>query len=222
MGNDSGLILYDYWRSSAAYRVRIALHLKGHSFEQRAINLVKNGGEQHGAGYREINPQGLVPALVHDDLVLTQSLAICEYLDEVFPQSPLLPPSAARRAVVRALALTVACDIHPINNLRVQQQLRSRFGAEQDALADWMNHWMSVGFTALERRLQNDFPGAVFCTGDVPGLAECFLVPQLYNAERYSCDLEPYPRIRGVAARCRELAAFAAAAPESQPDAPRS
>ena len=222
MGNEPGLVLYDYWRSSAAYRVRIALHLKGLSFEQKAVNLVKGGGEQHGTEYRKLNPQGLVPALVHGDRVLTQSLAICEYLDEMFPNRPLLPSSAADRASVRSLALMVACDIHPINNLRVLQRLRNVFGADDGSVVDWMNHWMSAGFTALERRLGADFSGTDFCAGNAPGLADCFLVPQIYNAERYSCDLDPFPRIRAVAARCRELPAFAAAAPESQPDAPGS
>ena len=220
MADKAGLILHDYWRSSAAYRVRIALHLKGLSFEQRAVNLVRDGGEQHGAAYRALNPQGLVPALVHNGRVLTQSLAICEYLDEVFPETPLLPAQARERAGVRALALLVACDIHPINNLRVQQRLRGTFGADDEAVVEWMNHWVSAGFRALEQRLERDYEGAKYCTGDSPGLADCCLVPQVYNAERYHCDLRPFPRIRSVAARCRELPAFAAAAPESQPDAP--
>jgi maleylacetoacetate isomerase len=222
MAAEPELILYDYWRSSAAYRVRIALHLKGLGFEQRAINLVRDGGEQHGADYRRLNPQGLVPALIHQGHVLTQSMAICEYLDEVFPAVPLLPTSVVNRARVRALALMVACDIHPINNLRVQQRLRQMLGAGEDAVVDWMNHWMSVGFAALEQRLQAEFPGAAYCASDSPGLADCFLVPQVYNAERYHCDLGAYPRIREITARCREHPAFVAAAPSSQPDAPRT
>jgi len=215
----ASLVLYDYWRSSAAYRVRIALRLKGLAFEQRAVHLVRDGGQQHGPEYRRVNPQGLVPALVHDGRVLTQSLAICEYLDEAFPAKPLLPGSAAGRARVRAMALLVACDIHPLNNLRVQQALRNRFGAGEDALQAWMCHWMASGFAALESLVGEEGYDGDFCCGERPGLADCFLVPQVYNAERHACDMRPFPRLRAIVAACRALPAFAAAAPEAQPDA---
>ena len=214
------LTLYGYWRSSAAYRVRIALNLKQLEYEQVPVNLVRDGGEQLQESYRGINPQGLVPVLLHGGQVLTQSMAICEYLDEEFPEIPLLPTPAMERARVRSLALLVACDIHPLNNLRVQRELRSRFGADEDALVAWMNHWMSSGFTALERRLQEEYEDTAYCAGDEPGLADCFLVPQVYNAERYNCDLGSFPRIQAVVSRCRAHAAFRAAAPEVQPDAP--
>lgn len=219
MSPEPELTLYDYWRSSAAYRVRIALHLKGLAFEQRPVHLVSGGGQHHSEAYRALNPQGLVPALVHDGRVLTQSLAICEYLDEVFPDAPLLPETPVERARVRALALVVACDIHPLNNLRVLQRLKNGFQAGEDAVVDWMNGWMKNGFDAFERLLERDAGNGRYCAGEAPGLADCFLVPQVYNAERYACDLAPYPRIRRVVARCRQLDPFAAAAPESQPDA---
>lgn len=216
MSPEPGLVLYDYWRSSAAYRVRIALRLKGLKYEQRAVNLIRDGGEQHGAAYRALNPQGLVPALVHDGRILTQSLAICEYLEEVFPETPLLPAGVEERARARALALMIACDIHPLNNLRVQQHLRRALDADDRDLEAWMNHWMSTGFAAVEAQLT----GGRFCSGETPGLADCFLVPQVYNAERYGCDLTPFPGIREISTRCRALPAFAGSAPEAQPDAP--
>ena len=219
MTPDTPLVLFDYWRSSAAYRVRIALHIKGLAFEQRPVNLVRDGGEQHGEDYRELNPQGLVPALTHGGQVLTQSMAICEYLDELFPARPLLPRDPVERARVRSLALAVACDIHPLNNLRVQLRLKQSFAADNGAVTAWMNHWMSVGFAAIEQWLDRAGNAGQFCHGDEPGLADCFLVPQVYNAERYNCDLAPFPLIREVTARCRRLPAFAAAAPEAQPDA---
>jgi maleylacetoacetate isomerase len=216
----AGLVLYDYWRSSASYRVRIALHLKGLEFEQRPVHLVRDGGEQHQAVYRGINPQGLVPALQHGDQLLTQSLAICEYLDELWPESPLLPAGAARRSQARAMALLVACDIHPLNNLRVQQFLKNRLDASDEQSLQWMNHWMSEGFTALEQLLARQRRAGHCAMGDTPGLVECFLVPQVYNAERFGCDLAPFPLIHSITQHCRTLPAFCLAAPENQPDAP--
>lgn len=222
MTAESGLILYDYWRSTAAYRVRIALHLKGLSFEQRPVHLVKDGGEQHTAAYREVNPQRLVPALVDGSTVVTQSLAICEYLDECFPGHELVPGDAAQKAAIRALSQTIACDVHPLNNLRVQQYLKKELGISDGQALDWMQHWMALGFEAIEQALASLDHGGACCFGDQPTLADLVLVPQLYNADRFNCDLQAYPRIRQIADHCRGLAAFRAAAPENQPDAPLS
>lgn len=217
---ETGLRLYGYWRSSSAYRVRLALNLKGLEYAQQSVHLVRDGGQQHSAAYRELNPMGLVPALVHGDQVLVESLAICEYLDEVFPEKPLLPQSPAERARVRSLALTIACGIQPLNNLGVLQYLETGFGADKETVARWYVHWIARGFSAVEAWLQRDGEAGGFCHGNQPGLADCFLVPQVYNAERFDCDLDPFPRIREITARCRELEAFATAAPEAQEDAP--
>jgi maleylacetoacetate isomerase len=207
------LALYTYWRSSAAYRVRIALHLKELPYEPIPVHLVRGGGEQRGANYLSVNPQGLVPTLLHGDVVLTQSLAICEYLDECFPRYPLLPEEASERALVRSLALQIACEIHPLNNLRVQQYLQQE--GDMDALA-WMMHWMHTGFTALEKQLA---AGVYSRRHEPPGLFECFLVPQVYNAERYGLDMAPFPEISRIVGDCKLLPAFQLAAPEAQPDA---
>lgn len=212
------LTLYSYWRSSAAYRVRIALNLKGLPFQTIPVNLVRDGGEQLAEGYRKINPQGLVPVLLHEGHVLTQSMAICEYLDEVFPQKPLLPADAAERAQVRSLALQVACEIHPINNLRVQKYLRSKGGDASDSL-EWMSHWMTLGFTAIEKQLDRRNHRTSGCLGEEPGLFECFLIPQVYNAERFGIDISNFAGIRKIVTHCRDLPAFFDAAPENQPDA---
>jgi maleylacetoacetate isomerase len=209
------LTLFSYWRSSAAYRVRIALHLKGLEFGTVPVHLVRNGGEQHAGEYLAMNPQGLVPVLIHGDHVLTQSLAICEYLDEVFPDYPLLPAAPAERAKVRSLALQIACEVHPLNNLRVQNYLKEQCGDALDTLA-WMRHWMHAGFAAIEKRLA-DVP--LVSDDGRPGLFECFLVPQAYNAERYGMDLSAYPAIREIVERCRHNGAFMRAAPDNQPDA---
>jgi maleylacetoacetate isomerase len=207
------LTLYTYWRSSAAYRVRIALNLKELPHEAVPVHLVRGGGEQRGDDYLSINPQGLVPTLVHGDVVLTQSLAICEYLDERFPRYPLLPGGVRERAQVRSLALQIACEIHPLNNLRVQQYLRRE--GSVDSLA-WMTHWMNEGFAALEKQLT---AGAHAGWRERPGLFECCLVPQVYNANRYGLDMTPYPRISRIVGHCNELPAFQQAAPDAQPDA---
>jgi maleylacetoacetate isomerase len=221
MDNAGKITLYDYWRSSASYRVRIALHLKGLEFEQLAVNLVKDGGQQHSDAYRELNPQGLVPALVHDEMVLSQSLAIIEYLDAMFPDTPLLPADPVEKAVSRSMALGIGCDIHPLNNLRVQQYLKGKLSVSDEAAVNWMNHWVSLGFESLEARLRNRKELSPYCMGDAPGLVECFLVPQVYNAERFECDLSGFPEIRRITELCRSLPAFFAAAPEQQPDAPK-
>jgi len=212
------LTLYSYWRSSAAYRVRIALNLKGLCYTTIPIHLVNNGGEQLSDSYREINPQGLVPAFVHQGQVLTQSLAICEYLDESFEAYPLLPAEPLQRARVRSLALQVACEIHPINNLRVQKYLKGLFADDFDAFA-WMSHWMSSGFAAIEKQLDDRVDKDSGFYAQQAGLFECFLVPQVYNAERFAIDMSAFPAIRRLVTNCRSLPAFSQAAPENQPDA---
>ncbi|MGI2098938.1 maleylacetoacetate isomerase [Shewanella glacialipiscicola] len=213
--------LYGYWRSSAAYRVRIALNLKGISAEQFSVHLVRDGGEQHKAAYIALNPLELVPTLVVDDELdvdaLSQSLAIIEYLDEIHPQSPLLPASALERAHVRAMALTVACEIHPLNNLRVLQYLTQTLGADDTAKNTWYHHWVASGFTALETLLT--LHSGRYCFGNAVTLADLCLVPQVYNAQRFNVDLTPYPNIMRVWAECNQLEAFANAAPERQADA---
>jgi maleylacetoacetate isomerase len=187
------LTLYDYWRSSSAYRVRIALNLKGLEYRQVPVHLVRDGGQQNSPSYRQINPLGLVPALAHGEQVVVQSLAICEYLEESFDARPLLPVGPAERARVRGLVQTVCSEVQPLNNLSVMQFLKGELATSDEDYRRWY--------------------------GDIPGLADCFLVPQVYNAERFNCDLGPYPRIREVTARCRGLEAFAKAAPEQQSDA---
>lgn len=218
MSNDP--TLYDYWRSSACYRVRIALHLKGQRYVQKPVHLVRNGGEQHSAEHRALNPQEAVPVFVDGDRTLTQSLAIIEYLEETRREAPnLLPADAAARARVRALALLVACDIHPLNNLRVLQQLEHAFGAQQPEREQWMKHWMHEGFRAFEAVLTGSSETGAYCHGDAPTLADICLVPQIYNANRFGLDLDAYPTIRRINERCMAHPAFEAARPENQPDA---
>lgn len=211
--------LYSYWRSSAAYRVRIALNLKGIAYESRPVHLVRDGGEQRTPEYLAINPQGLVPVLSVDGLVINQSLAIIEYVDERWPEPPLLPAGATGRARVRSLAMMIACDVHPLNNSRVQNYLRDEFGVSEEGRLAWYRHWVASGFQALEARLGNEADTGRFCHGDAPGLADLCLVPQIYNARRFRCDLSPFPSIMAIHDACMELDAFREAAPEAQPDA---
>jgi maleylacetoacetate isomerase len=212
------LQLYDYWRSSSAYRVRIALNLKGLDYRQIPVHLVRDGGQQNRADYRELNPLGLVPVLVHGERVIVQSMAICEYLEERFEAVPLLPGDAEGRARVRGLVQTICAEIQPLNNLSVMQYLRNEMGLDDARVGQWYAHWIARGFRAVETWLSSDDSGD-FCHGNQPGLADCYLVPQVYNAERFKCDMEPYPGIRDVVARCHALEAFSRAAPEAQPDA---
>jgi maleylacetoacetate isomerase len=209
--------LHGYFRSSAAFRVRIALNLKGLSYDQASVHLRKN--EQRGPQFLGLQPQGLVPALEDEGAVFIQSLAIIEYLDETRPRPPLLPGTPAERARVRALAQAVACDIHPIDNLRVLRYLANPLGHDEKTIETWFNHWIRLGFDGLERLLDDRRTGR-FCHGDMPGLADICLVPQVFNAQRYpSFDMAPYPRIRRVFDACMALEAFARARPEKQPDA---
>ena len=216
----NGLVLYGYWRSSAAYRVRIALNLKGLACEYRPVHLAKDGGQQHAADYAAINPQQLVPCLRDGERVLTQSLAIMEYLEETHPAPPLLPSDARGRAQVRALAQLVACDIHPLGNLRVLQYLEHELDTDEAHRGAWSRHWIATGFAALEAMLAGSAATGRYCHGDTPGLADACLVPQVYNALRWKLRLDDYPTIRRIHAACDELEAFRTAAPEAQPDAP--
>ncbi len=211
--------LFSYWRSSAAYRVRIGLNLKALPHEVTPVHLVRDGGQQHSEGYAALNPQELVPTLRHGEQVLHQSMAILEYLDEVFGGPSLLPDDAAGRARVRALAQLVACDIHPLNNLRVMQFFSDTWNVPQPEREDWTRHWIQLGFEAMERMLVESVETGRFCHGDTPTLADCCLVPQLYNARRFNVDLGPYPTLVRIDAACLALPAFDAARPENQPDA---
>ena len=209
--------LFDYYRSSAAYRVRIALNLKGLKAQSIPVHLRRQ--EQAAPAYQAINAAGLVPALEHEGRIYSQSLAIIEYLDEIQPTPPLLPASPADRAYVRSLALAIACDIHPLDNLRVLNYLKNEVKLDDAQRDRWYAHWIRVGFTALEAVLAREVRVGTFCCGDSPGLADLCLVPQLYNAERMRCDTEPYPTLRRIAASARALPAFMAAEPERQADA---
>ena len=214
------LRLYSYWRSSAAYRVRIGLHRKGLAFETVPVHLVRDGGEQHTPAFREANPQELVPVLEHGKRMLRQSLAILEYLDEMWPEPALLPATARERQRVRALAQVVACDIHPLNNLRVLQYLEHEWNVPQPERDDWVRHWMVAGFDAFEAMLVGNPSTGPFCEGSQPTIADCCLVPQVYNARRFGVDLAPYPTIVRIEQACLEVRAFQAAHPKAQPDAP--
>lgn len=214
--------LYSYWRSSAAYRVRIALNLKQLPHEIIPVHLVNLGGEQHTEAYRGINPQGTVPTLIDGERVFRQSMAIIEYLDEAYPETVAVLPSTAReRARVRALAQVVACDIHPLNNLRVVQFLERDFSTPAVERDRWTRHWITEGFSSIEAILNDNSSTGLCCDGDAPTLADICLVPQVYNARRFDLDLTPFPTIVRIEEYCLSLPAFDAARPENQPDAPQ-
>lgn len=210
-------VFYSYFRSSAAWRVRIALNLKGVQADYRYVHLNRGGGEQFQPAYRAVQPQALVPALQMDGLDLGQSLAIIEYLEETHPQPPLLPSDPAGRAWVRQIALSMACDIHPVNNLRVLKFLGSHFGASESDRADWARHWISLGLSALEVQLAKT--AGHFCVGATPTLADCCLVPQWFSAQRFGVETEAYPTLRRIVEHCQTLPAFAAAHATHQADA---
>ena len=204
-------VLYDYFRSSASYRVRIAINLKGLAYDSVPVSLLDNA--QRAPEYLSKNPQGLVPALLDGEQLLTQSLAICEYLEETYPQPALLPNDAIGRARVRALALSIACDIHPLNNLRVLRRLEAQFAADQAGKDAWYQHWIQSGFEAFEQQIQSTH--GQYCFGDTVTLADLALVPQVYNARRFNCDLSAYPTMLAIEQRCLALDAFARATPEA-------
>ncbi len=212
------VVLYSYYRSSASYRVRIALNLKKIDYEIHPVHLVKGGGQQCQPDFLAINPQGLVPVLVVDDAVISQSSAIIEFLEEVYPEPALLPISAMERARVRSLVQLIACEIHPLNNLRVLQYLKNNLDFE-DAGRSWYCHWIREGFAAFEQMLKANGHRGTFCHGDTPGMGDAFLIPQVYNALRFSCDMNPYPLINFIYQNCIRLPGFKDAAPENQPDA---
>ena len=209
--------LFGYYRSSAAYRVRIALNLKGMQVDHRFVHLRK--GEQSSPEYGALNPQGLVPLVIDGPNVLTQSLAIIEYLEEIQPEPALLPKTPLERARVRSIAQAIASDIHPLNNLRVLRYLVGPLKVSDEAKNEWYRHWVVEGLTALERSLTSAAGSGTFCHGDSPTLADVCLVPQVYNAERADIDLSPFPRITAIVAACRELPAFRDADPAKQQDA---
>ena len=211
--------LYTFFRSSASYRVRVALNLKGLAYEQVPIHLRRGGGEQFGAAYKAINPQRLVPALEDGGRILIQSLAIMEYLDERYPEPPLLPSEPADRALVRSMALIVACEVHPIQNLRVLVYLKKNLNQSEDELNRWAQHWIQLGLSALEQMVVASTKRGKYCFGDTPTIADICLVPQLANARRFGCDLSEFPTLLQIETHCTALPAFANAAPEKQPDA---
>ncbi|SFC00971.1 maleylacetoacetate isomerase [Marinospirillum celere] len=213
--------LFGYWRSSAAYRVRIALHLKALDFSNHSVHLVRDGGEHRKPAYQEQNPQGLVPLLVDGDFRVSQSLAIIEYLEEKHPQPALLPRDLQTRAQLRSWAQFLACELHPLNNLRVLQYLTGPLGLDEDQKMTWYHHWLQQGLAALETQVSQSplLKATDFTLGDLPGLFEACLVPQLYNARRFQCPLDPYPTLVALDQRCQQLPAFQQAAPEAQPDA---
>lgn len=217
MSSEPTLQLYSYFRSSAAFRVRIALHIKELAFDTIGTHLPEN--RHRTPEYLSLNPQGLVPALGVEGTVLSQSLAIIEYLDERYPNPPLLPHDALARAQIRSMTLAVACDIHPLNNLRVLNYLREQFKLEEDIVMRWYHHWITTGFIALETQVRAFSANGRYCYGDAVSLADVYLVPQMFNARRFKCDVSAFPTLNRVVAHLETLPAFQRARPENQPDA---
>ncbi len=213
------MILTSYFRSTAAYRVRIALNLKGLDHQLKPIHLLRAGGEHKTPEYLSKNPDGLIPTLETEGRVLAQSIAILEYLEETYPEPALLPSNPLDRAYLRGLAQTIASDIHPLNNLRVLQYLVKQLGASEEQKLNWYHHWVATGFSGLETRLANNENTGLCCFGDSPSIADVCLIPQVYNAVRFDCPLEDYPTIMRINRHCLELDAFAKAVPDKQPDA---
>jgi len=211
------LVLASFFRSGTSHRVRIALNLKGVAYEYKPVSLTNR--EHRGDSFLAVNPQGLVPVLMVDGKPLVQSPAILEWLEETFPAPPLLPPAIADRAHVRAIAAIIGCDIHPINNLRILTHLKAKFGANEQSVTAWCRHWIRAGFEALEILLVGDTRRAGFCFGNLPTLADCYLIPQVFSARRFGVDLEAFPMIRQIYNDCGSLPAFVAAQPDRQPDA---
>ncbi|MFX1735824.1 maleylacetoacetate isomerase [Paraburkholderia sp. A1RI_3L] len=210
--------LYSYFRSSASYRVRIALNLKGLPYDYVPIHLLRGGGEQFSPGYRKLNHDAIVPTLVDDGHALQQSLAIVEYLEETHPTPPLLPATAVDRAHVRSIALQIACEIHPLNNLRVLKYLKHTVGVTDDVKDAWYRHWVEAGFETLEARLAGDARTGKLCFGDTPTLADICLIPQVFNAQRFKVDTARFPTIQRIYDHAAQLDAFERAAPGQQPD----
>ncbi len=209
--------LYTFFRSSAAFRVRIALNLKGLQYESLPKHFARN--EHRTAEYLALNPQGLIPALAVDGVVLSQSLAIIEYLNDRHPEPPLLPADPLDRARVRSMALVIACEIHPLNNLRVLNYLRGALEQDDEGVGTWYRHWVSEGFRGLELQAREFSAAGRYCFGDALSLADVLLVPQMFNARRFKTDLTPFPTLVGISTHLESLPAFAAARPEAQPDA---
>jgi maleylpyruvate isomerase len=210
--------LYSYFRSSASFRVRIALALKGLDYDYAAVHLLQGGGQQFAAAFKAMNPAALVPVLDDDGTVLTQSLAIIEYLEETRPQPPLLPGDAAGRARVRAIALSIACEIHPLNNLRVLGYLNKTLGVAEEQRNDWYRHWVETGLATVEAMLAGDPRTGSCCHGDTPTMADVLLVPQIFNAQRFHCRLDHVPTVMRIHEHCLTLPAFAGSVPALQPD----
>jgi len=211
--------LYSYFRSSASYRVRIALNLKGQSYDTVPVHLLNNGGEQFAPAFSALNPQSLVPVMEEDGRHITQSLAMLEYLEERFPTPALLPAGLLDRAHVREISLAIACDIHPLNNLRVLRMLKQELGVSDEVKQKWIQHWVKLGFAALEQQLAASPQRGRFCFGDTPTMADCCLVPQIFNARRFEVDMTPYPTLAAIDEACGQLKAFQLAQPSAQPDA---